>query len=137
MLAQQSQTVHDGLKAQVSDDSGSENQSTGAIVRLHQPCQRHCAFVLQPMQEGQDSGGIRRVKNIFSDESDSDVSAAGQESVTILMSPVNFNSDEFGEILGLFTHMPCMHAKHSIKHMDYCSRMHERVHPEDKNSEMM
>jgi hypothetical protein len=56
---------------QVSDDSGSDEQSNGVLDRLVTNHVREIARLwLQQMREDQGSGGIRRVKNIVSDESD-------------------------------------------------------------------
>jgi len=71
MITKQSQSTDDGLKVQVSDDSGSEDQSKVAFDRLVTNHVRDIARLwLQQMRDEQSSGGVRRVKNIISDESD-------------------------------------------------------------------
>ena len=69
MLEKQVEKVEPAV--QVSDDSGSDDQSKGIFDRLITNHVKDIARLwLQQMREEQNSGGVRRVQNIVSDESD-------------------------------------------------------------------
>lgn len=72
LLATQEQPVNE-FAVQVSDDSGSDEQSKEVLDRLVTNHVRDIARLwLQQMREDQDGGAIRRVKNIVSDDTDAD-----------------------------------------------------------------